>query len=81
MGKVYQTKESLKKMDVSKLKEEVAKDSWVTLKQYFDGLTDSTEAKIAVVVLNVLVKEKQAENNMRAINLAYAKFLGTSEEK
>lgn len=76
---IYQTKESLKKMDVEELKKEVVKDAWVSLKQYFDGAGNGNEAKVAVVTLGISVKEKQADNNKRAIDLAYTRTLGRLE--
>lgn len=76
---VYQTKDSLRKMDVETLRKEVIKDAWVSLKQYFDGAGNGSEAKIAVVALGISVKEQQAENNRKAIDLAYTKMFGNKE--
>lgn len=76
---IYQEKQSLKKMDIEELKNEVVKDAWVSLKQYFDGAGNGSEAKVAVVALGIAVKERQADNNRRAIDLSYKRTLGRLE--
>ena len=72
--KVYETKELMRQKSVAELKKGVVEESWISLRQYFDGAGNGSEAKIAVVALGIAVKEQQADNNKRAVDLAYEKF-------
>ena len=63
------------KKDVSELKQLVEKDSWIALKQYFDGRGNGTEAKVAVGVLGSIGRFQQAENNRRQLDIVERKLL------
>ena len=78
--KIYDSREKLRKVDVGEIKKQVIKDSWISLRQYFDGAGNGSEAKIAVVALGIAVKEQQAENNQRAVDLAYEKFSNNAKQ-
>lgn len=80
---IKRSKEELRKVDATQLKGEVERESWIALRQYFDGKGNGSEAKIAVVALGILVKEKQASNNQRKLDiiergLENGKLLGNS---
>ena len=80
MSNLYDSKKALNKKNVNDIKEEVIKQSWISLRQYFDGAGNGSEAKIAVVALGIAVKEQQADNNKRAVDLAYSKFSNNVKE-
>lgn len=80
---IKRSKEELRKVDANQLKGEVERESWIALRQYFDGKGNGSEAKIAVIALGILVKEKQATNNQRKLDiiergLENGKLLGNS---
>lgn len=75
------SKGELNKLPLRDLKHQVEKDAWVSLKQYFDGRGNGPEAKIAVVVVGTLAKEKQAENNSRQLDIVEKKLLGLNLNK
>ena len=72
---IYTKRQELIKTDVDVIKKDVILRSWASLKQYFDGNGNGSEAKVAVITLGIIAKEQQAENNRRAVDLAYSKFM------
>ena len=71
------SKKEWDKKDISELKTLVEKDSWIALKQYFDGRGNGSEAKVAVGVLGSIGRFQQAENNRRQLDLVEKKMLGS----
>lgn len=78
--KVYSERSKMRELSIKDIKQMVVKDAWISLKQYFDGNGNGNEAKVAAVALGIVAKEKQAENNKRAVDLAYAKHYGKEIE-
>ena len=66
---VGESKEQLAQKSTAVIKQEVEKDSWIALRQYFCGAGNGPEAKIACVVLSTLAREQQAANNKRQLDL------------
>lgn len=75
MSYVGKSKEQLSKQDLESLKLDVAKDSWVSLKQYFDGRGNGQEAKVACVIIGTLAREEQAKNNARQLDILEKRLL------
>jgi len=69
MRYIGKSKEQLAQMETTDIKKQVEKDSWIALKQYFDGRGNGPEAKIAVVVVGTLAKEDATKNNARQLDL------------
>ena len=69
MAYIGKSKEQLQKSELVDLKKDVAKDAWISLKQYFDGRGNGPEAKVACVVIGTLAREEQAKNNSRQLDL------------
>lgn len=72
---VKQSKEELRKIEITTLKNKVEQESWIALKQYFDGRGNGPEAKIAVITLGILAKEAQAKNNSRQLDIIEQRLL------
>ena len=51
------------------LKRVVEKDAWIALRQYFSGLGNGSEAKVACVIIGTLAREEQAKNNARSLDI------------
>ncbi len=66
---VMASKESLEKHSLVDLKREVEKDAWIALKQYFDGRSNGSEAKVAGIIIATLTREMQAINNSRQLDI------------
>ena len=69
MTSIMESKGKLQTKEMSVLKKLVEKDCWVSLKRYFDGAGNGPEAKVAVVTLGTLARERQADNNARQLNI------------
>ena len=52
----------------------VSKDAWISLKQYFDGRGNGSEAKVACVVIGAIAKEEQTKSHNRQIDLVIKKM-------
>ena len=63
------------KLNDKQIENRVEKDSWIALKQYFDGKGNASEAKIAVFVLGILAKKQQAMNNKRQLDIVEQRLL------
>jgi hypothetical protein len=70
------SREQLIEYDIDDLKASVEKDSWITLKQYFDGKGNGPAAKVACVVIGTLAKEQQSKNNARQLDIIERRLLG-----
>jgi hypothetical protein len=66
---VGRSKEQLEAMPLEKLTESVNKHAWVALEQYFGGKGNGPEAKIAVVVIGTVVKQRAIENTTRQLDI------------
>lgn len=67
--------EALKDVKITEVKQQVGRDAWIALKQYFAGANNGTEAKVACVVIGVLAKEEQSKNNARQIDIIERRLL------
>lgn len=72
---VGESKDQLSQRTVEELKNFVAKDAWISLRQYFTGAGNGPEAKVACVVITTLTREQQARNNARQLDLMERRFL------
>lgn len=66
---VHASREQLGNLTIETLKGQVEKDAWVALKLFLSGFGNIVEAKISAIVLNVIVKEMQAKNNARSLDI------------
>jgi len=66
---VGETKEQLSHKNTPTIKQEVEKDSWIALRQYFCGAGNGPEAKIACIVIGTLAREHQARNSERQLDI------------
>jgi len=74
-NEIITQKEQLRKRDLTSLKKEVEKESWIALEQYFHGKGNGPEAKIAVNVISTLAREQQAKNNSRQLDIIEKRLL------
>ena len=69
------SKSELRRKDVQELRTGVEKESWIALSQYFNGAGNGAEAKVAVVVLGTLARERQVANNSRQLDIMEKRLL------
>lgn len=77
---IGKSKEEWDKKTSKEIQELVEKDSWIELKQYFDGKGNTVQAKIAVMTLGIIARREQSKNNARALDMAARqKSLGAAQ--
>ncbi len=66
---VGETKEQLSRRQTQTIKDDVTKDAWIALRQYFCRAGNGAEAKVACIVIATLARESQARNNSRQLDI------------
>ena len=71
---VGESKDTLSHRTLKEVRDQVQKDAWIALRQYFCGAGNGPEAKVACVVISTIAREKQSENNARQLTLLEKRF-------
>jgi hypothetical protein len=66
---VGESKDQMSKKTLGVIREQVRKDAWIALRQYFCGAGNGPEAKVACIVISTLAREHQANNNSRQLDI------------
>ncbi len=69
MAQVKESRSQLMEKPTQVLKLVAEKQAWAAINQYFDGMGNGVEAKIACNILIILVRERQANNITRHLNI------------
>ena len=71
---VKESEEQLKAKGLEQLKSDAELQSWIKINRYFQGAGNGPEAKIAVVVIGNIIKERAIKNTTRLLDMQSEKM-------